>query len=90
LNRDKVLIVIRDGPDQGAHSVTVQAATADLTFVVVDHRQNSLRQVDVGTCDKVASTQDFAEAVFDEIAAYIQYNRELIEKAHRLSDLLSQ
>jgi hypothetical protein len=70
--------------------VTVKASTTDLVFVVVDHRQNASPIVEIGTCEKVATAQDFIEVVFDETADYVQYNRLLIEEAKRLSDLLSQ
>jgi hypothetical protein len=59
-------------------------------FIVVDHRHDPARRVDFGTCSKVATHQDFREAVLDEIADYIQFNKALIIEAKKLSDLLSQ
>lgn len=70
--------------------MAVTVSTNDVNFFVVDHRQNAARRVDFGMCDKVATHQDFREAVLDEVADYVQFNKMLIEEAKRLSELLSQ
>jgi len=65
----KVLIRIYDASpiQENASTVSVIAATQDVEFYVLDCRKQFTRKVDLGECKKVATEQDFAEAVWDAL-----------------------